>query len=168
MTAATQHKDHHCHGLRHLVGNTPLMGISYKFRGRQRVIYAKAEHFNMTGSIKDRMALYILNRAYREGRIKPGDTIAEAVADAIFKDPAQRPSLESLAKEIRAEGKSRKVTLSEFRMLTGACLTGCKSALERAGRDTKPMTAFEIRDIVSREWGEKLIRVIGWEDKYAS
>lgn len=97
-----------------------------------------------------------------------GDTIAEAVADAIFKDPAQRPSLESLAKEIRAEGKSRKVTLSEFRMLTGACLTGCKSALERAGRDTKPMTAFEIRDIVSREWGEKLIRVIGWEDKYAS
>ncbi|MBS1790636.1 MAG: cysteine synthase family protein [Acidobacteria bacterium] len=80
MTATTQHSKHHCHGLQNLVGNTPLMGISYKFRGRQRVIYAKAEHFNMTGSIKDRMALYILNRAYREGRIKPGDTIAEATS----------------------------------------------------------------------------------------
>lgn len=56
------------------------MGIRYRFRGRQHVIYAKAEHFNMTGSIKDRMALYILNRAYREGRIKPGDTIAEATS----------------------------------------------------------------------------------------
>ena len=56
------------------------MGISYRFRDRQRVLYAKAEHFNMTGSIKDRMALYILNRAYREGRIKPGDTIAEATS----------------------------------------------------------------------------------------
>lgn len=80
MIAATQKTEHHCQGLKHLVGNTPLMGISYKFRGRQRVIYAKAEHFNMTGSIKDRMALYILNRAYREGRIKPGDTIAEATS----------------------------------------------------------------------------------------
>ncbi len=80
MTAATQQIAHHCHGLQHLVGNTPLMGISYRFRGCQRVIYAKAEHFNMTGSIKDRMALYILNRAYREGRIKPGDTIAEATS----------------------------------------------------------------------------------------
>jgi len=96
-----------------------------------------------------------------------GDSIAEAVADAIFKDPAQRPTVESLAAEIRAEGKSRKITLSEFRMLTGACLTGCKEALDRAGRDTSPMTAIDIRDVVSREWGEKLIRVIGWEDKYA-
>lgn len=80
MTIATQQTAYHCHGLQHLVGNTPLLEISYKFRGRQRVIYAKAEQFNMTGSIKDRMALYILNRAYREGRIKPGDTIAEATS----------------------------------------------------------------------------------------
>lgn len=80
MTAVIEKTEHHCHGLQHLVGNTPLMGISYEFRGRQRVIYAKAEHFNMTGSIKDRMALYILTRAYREGRIKPGDMIAEATS----------------------------------------------------------------------------------------
>jgi len=80
MTAAPRQIEHHCHGLKYLVGNTPLMGISYRFRGSQRVIYAKAEHFNMTGSIKDRMALYILNRAYREGRVKPGDTIAEATS----------------------------------------------------------------------------------------
>jgi cysteine synthase A len=34
----------------------------------------------MTGSIKDRMALHILNEAYATGRIRPGDTIAEATS----------------------------------------------------------------------------------------
>lgn len=63
-----------------MIGNTPLLAIGYTLRGRRRVIYAKAEHFNMTGSIKDRMALHILTRAYREGLIKPGDTIAEATS----------------------------------------------------------------------------------------
>jgi cysteine synthase len=63
-----------------LVGNTPLLAIHFRFRGQRRVIYAKAEHLNLTGSIKDRMALYILRAAYREGRIKPGDRIAEATS----------------------------------------------------------------------------------------
>jgi cysteine synthase len=40
--------------LRHMIGNTPLLGIHFNFRGKRRVIYAKAEHLNMTGSIKDR------------------------------------------------------------------------------------------------------------------
>jgi len=34
----------------------------------------------MTGSIKDRMALHIMRQAYLSGRIKPGDTIAEATS----------------------------------------------------------------------------------------
>src|SRR6476619_22344 len=66
--------------LKHMIGNTPLLAIQYLFRGRERVIYAKAEHMNMTGSIKDRMALHILKKAYQEGRIQPGDTIAEATS----------------------------------------------------------------------------------------
>ena len=93
-----------------------------------------------------------------------GDTIAEAVTDAMFKDPAQRPSIDSLVNKIKADGASRKITLSEFRMLTGACLVGCKMALERAGRDTSPMTAADIRDVVSRDWGNKLLAVLGWDD----
>jgi hypothetical protein len=44
------------------------------------VIYAKSEQLNMTGSIKDRMALYILQRAYADGQIRPGDTIVEATS----------------------------------------------------------------------------------------
>jgi cysteine synthase A len=66
--------------LKHMIGNTPLLAIRFAFRGRKRVIYAKAEHLNMTGSIKDRMAFHILKRAYQEGHIQPGDTIAEATS----------------------------------------------------------------------------------------
>ena len=68
------------HGLRRLVGNTPLLAINYRWRGTPRTVYAKSEQLNLTGSIKDRMALHILERAYREGRLAPGDTIAEATS----------------------------------------------------------------------------------------
>jgi cysteine synthase A len=63
-----------------LIGNTPLLAIHLRYRGRERVIYAKSEQLNLTGSIKDRMALYVLRSAYAAGRIKPGDTIAEATS----------------------------------------------------------------------------------------
>ena len=93
-----------------------------------------------------------------------GDTVAQAVADAIWKDPAKRPSMEALIKSIKGDGISRKISLNEFRTLTGACLVGCRSALAQAGKDESPMTAVEIRDLVSREWGNKLLAVLGWEE----
>lgn len=63
-----------------MIGNTPLLAIRFSFRGKERVVYAKAEHLNMTGSIKDRMAFHILKKAYEEGRIRARDTIAEATS----------------------------------------------------------------------------------------
>lgn len=92
-----------------------------------------------------------------------GNTIAEAVADALWKDPAKRPSLEGLAETIREAGEKRKISLSEFRLLTGACAEGCRIAIKRAGVSGKPMTAFDIRDKVSKDWGDKLLRVLGWD-----
>jgi len=67
-------------GIKHLVGNTPLLEIHFTYRGKKRVLYAKAEHMNMTGSIKDRMAFYIMQRAYDEGAVMPGNTIVEATS----------------------------------------------------------------------------------------
>lgn len=66
--------------IKHLIGNTPMLAIHLKYRGQERVIYAKAEHLNITGSIKDRMAFHILKRAYRDGHIHTGDTIVEATS----------------------------------------------------------------------------------------
>jgi cysteine synthase A len=67
-------------GLSNMVGNTPLLAIEFQYRGRRRVLYAKAENLNMTGSIKDRMALYILRQAYARGILAPGAAIAEATS----------------------------------------------------------------------------------------
>lgn len=63
-----------------LIGHTPLLKIRYRFGGRDRVLFAKAEHYNLTGSIKDRVALHILRKAYAEGTIRPGVPIAEATS----------------------------------------------------------------------------------------
>jgi cysteine synthase len=67
-------------GLARMVGNTPLVALEFTYRGKPRVLYAKSEQYNLTGSIKDRMALHILERAYAEGKIHPGDTIVEATS----------------------------------------------------------------------------------------
>lgn len=64
----------------HLVGNTPMLEIFYTLEGISRSIFVKCEHYNLTGSIKDRMALYILDQAYRQGKINPSDTIVEATS----------------------------------------------------------------------------------------
>lgn len=63
-----------------MIGNTPLLALECTFRGRPRVLYAKSEQLNLTGSIKDRMALHILRRAYAQGEIRPGHTIVEATS----------------------------------------------------------------------------------------
>ena len=67
-------------GLSTLVGNTPLLGIRLRFRGTERTIFAKSENLNVTGSIKDRMALHILLQAGRRGALKPGGRIIEATS----------------------------------------------------------------------------------------
>lgn len=63
-----------------LIGQTPLLAIHGLYRSKPFCVYAKLESENFTGSIKDRMAIHILAEAYREGRIHPGDTIAEATS----------------------------------------------------------------------------------------
>ncbi len=55
------------------VGNTPLLKI-------EEGIYAKAEYMNPSGSIKDRIAKYIIERAEKEGLLKKGDTIVESTS----------------------------------------------------------------------------------------
>lgn len=66
--------------LTRLVGNTPLISLHFRIHGRHRIIFAKSEYLNLTGSIKDRMAVRILEKAYVEGRIASGHTIAEATS----------------------------------------------------------------------------------------
>ncbi|MBZ5637831.1 MAG: cysteine synthase family protein [Acidobacteriia bacterium] len=63
-----------------MVGNTPLLAIEVTYAGKERVIYAKAEYLNLTGSIKDRMALHILRQGYERGVLAPDCPIVEATS----------------------------------------------------------------------------------------
>ena len=50
-----------------LVGNTPMIKIDYEFEGKKGSIYTKVEYYNYSGSIKDRIALYIIQKEKERG-----------------------------------------------------------------------------------------------------
>ena len=66
--------------IRSMISNTPLLEIEFRYRGEKRRLFAKAEYYNLSGSIKDRVAYFIMKRAYETGAIQPGETIAEATS----------------------------------------------------------------------------------------
>ena len=62
------------------IGNTPMIKIMYKYNGKEDCIYSKLESYNLTGSIKDRVAYYIIKEAYKEGTLQEKMTIVEATS----------------------------------------------------------------------------------------
>lgn len=62
-------------GLWNQVGNTPLIELKYLYKDLEKSIFVKCEQCNLSGSIKDRAVLYILNKAYLNCEIHPFDTI---------------------------------------------------------------------------------------------
>src|SRR5688572_487056 len=62
------------------IGWTPLIRLNSVTRGIRTPVYAKAEFFNPGGSVKDRIGLPIIERAEREGKLKPGGTIVEGTS----------------------------------------------------------------------------------------
>lgn len=63
-----------------VIGNTPMIKINYKFKGEERYIYTKLEYYNLTGSIKDRVAYYIIKNAKERGNLKDNMAIVEATS----------------------------------------------------------------------------------------
>jgi len=63
-----------------LIGNTPMIKIKYKYKGIENYIYAKLEYYNLTGSIKDRIVYYILDKAIKEGKLKKNIPLIEATS----------------------------------------------------------------------------------------
>jgi len=60
-----------------LIGHTPVVRLN-RLPGKQDAeVWAKLENYNPGGSVKDRICLAMIERAEREGRLKPGDTIVE-------------------------------------------------------------------------------------------
>ena len=63
-----------------LIGNTPTIKISDKLCPPDVEMYVKAEYFNPLSSVKDRLALAVIEDAERKGTLKPGMTVVEATS----------------------------------------------------------------------------------------
>ena len=64
----------------HTIGNTPVVKVSDKVAPAGVEIYAKCEFFNPLASVKDRLALAIIEGAEKDGTLKPGQTVVEATS----------------------------------------------------------------------------------------
>src|SRR5919112_1712831 len=60
-----------------LIGNTPLVKLRSVTKGLAPTILAKVEYFNPGGSVKDRIAVRMIDAAEQSGELKPGGTIVE-------------------------------------------------------------------------------------------
>jgi cystathionine beta-synthase len=64
-------------GLLDAIGNTPLIKLNNITKGLKSDIWAKLEFMNPGSSVKDRISKYMVEKAEKEGKLKPGDTIIE-------------------------------------------------------------------------------------------
>ena len=62
------------------IGNTPLIKLNSLTKDIDALVLAKVEYFNPGSSIKDRMALKMIEDAEKDGRLKPGYTIVEGTS----------------------------------------------------------------------------------------
>ena len=60
------------------IGETPMIKIKYKYKNKEKEIYVKLEQYNLTGSIKDRIALYIIEETEKSKILKEKMPIIEA------------------------------------------------------------------------------------------
>lgn len=63
-----------------LIGNTPMINITYKYKEKVNNVYVKLEMYNITGSIKDRVAYYIIKKAKERGILTENMPIIEATS----------------------------------------------------------------------------------------
>ena len=63
-----------------LIGNTPMIKINYEYDGKVGSIYSKLEYYNYSGSIKDRIALYIIQKEKENGNLADGQAIVEVTS----------------------------------------------------------------------------------------
>lgn len=66
--------------IENLIGNTPLIKIQVKYQEKVINVYTKLEYYNYTGSIKDRLAYYIIKKSYEDGSLKKDQPIVEATS----------------------------------------------------------------------------------------
>lgn len=130
------------------IGNTPMIKIKYQYQGKINFIYTKLEYYNLTGSIKDRVAYYIIQNAKQKKVLKDGMPIIEATSGntgialaalgAYYGHPVHifMPDWASIERIKLMEGYGAKVTLISKEQ------GGFKRALQEAQKLAKNIKGF--------------------------
>ena len=66
--------------LKDTIGNTPMIKIKCKYKGKEINVFSKLEYYNLTGSIKDRVAYYMIKEAAKTGELKEYQPIVETTS----------------------------------------------------------------------------------------
>ncbi len=66
--------------MKNIIGNTPLVKINYEINNKKYSVYTKLEWYSLTGSVKDRMAEYIILESKKKGILKDNQTIVETTS----------------------------------------------------------------------------------------
>ena len=69
-----------CNNILEAIGHTPLVRLNRINQGLKPQIYAKADYINPGGSVKDRIAITMIDEAEKKGLLKPGGTIIEGTS----------------------------------------------------------------------------------------
>jgi cysteine synthase len=124
------------------IGNTPLVRLRRLWSENGAELWVKLEYFNPTGSMKDRMALSMIEGAERDGLIEPGATVVEYTGGST--GPA-------LALVCRAKGYAARIVIS-------ACFSEERMQLMRAlGADLDVIDAVEERGRVTAQDIENMV-----------
>lgn len=142
---------------KHLIGNTPLVRIRYTLDGREGSVYAKLESYNLTGSIKDRMAAHVLTGAAERGELRPGQPIVEVtsgntgIAIAAIGGLMKHPVHIFMPDWVSSERKALLQMFGAELHLVSAQEGGFNGALEQAEQAARELDAFRPMQFENRE-----------------
>jgi cysteine synthase A len=127
-----------------LIGNTPVVRLGHLSRPDAAVVWAKCEHLNPGGSVKDRICLAMLEDAAADGHLAPGQTVVEptsgntgiglAIACSVLGHPLvlTMPASMSLERRQLLQAYGAEIVLTEpERVMEGAIEAGRRIVTER-------------------------------------
>lgn len=155
--------------MNNMIGNTPLLTIKYKYKGETRTLYAKAEFYNLTGSIKDRMAKHIIEESYKDGTLRRGMPIIEATSGntgiafsslgALYEHPVHIFMPQWMTDERKRMIKKYGATLHEVTHEQG----GFEGSVELADKLAKEIGGFRPQQFYNKYNEEAHFRTTGLE-----
>ena len=129
------------------IGNTPLVRLSRIGAGLRPQLVAKLEVFNPGGSIKDRVAVALIEAAERDGKLRPGGTIVEPTSGQHRHRPGDRRAAEGLPRD---GGDARQDVAREDRPAARLRRRG-RAVARPTSRRTRPASYYRVADRLTAE-----------------